>query len=243
MQQVKLNIEGLQADMQLRSWEEAHGITLCCSILNEESNLESFIEYHSPYVNKIVVIDGGSVDRSVAIASKYADVIKVVKFNGHYANQKNRAIELAKTDWVLFLDPDERMSPKALVQLSAMISQDSYDCFSFPRNNFINNVPDNSKGFDYQDRMFRSYCRYVRATHEEIVGFKSRHKFDDMEMAMDHRKPMDRHVKRNNTYTLFDLFHINELGFPGCQTSKTFSDKYGVALKSMQNMLTPEQPK
>jgi glycosyltransferase involved in cell wall biosynthesis len=237
MKSVKVNIEGLHAEMEMRLWDEFHGITLCCAILNEEDNLAAFINHHKSFVNKIVIIDGGSVDKSTSIASKYADTLKLIKFAGHYGNQKNRAIEQATTDWVLFLDPDERLSEKCMASLKDMINQDEYDCFSFPRINYIGGEIDEAKGLDHQDRLFRSYCRYIRATHEEIVGFKNRHRTDDTEMCIHHSKPFDRHAKRNNSYILFDAVHLNEMGSPGCQTEKSFHDKYSNLIGTVNHFL------
>lgn len=236
MRAIKLNIEGLMMEAQLRDWNELHGITLCCAILNEASNLEGFLNHHKASVDSIVIIDGGSSDNSAYIASQHADTVKLIKFKGHYGNQKNRAIEEAYTDWVLFLDPDERLSSAALSQLRSMIEQEEFDCYSFPRNNFIDGVADNSNGKDYQDRLFRSYCRYVRATHEEVVGFKSKHLCEETGVFIDHHKPSQRHSIRNNSYTVFDAVHMNELGLPGNQTKETFSRKYSSAIETARRM-------
>jgi glycosyltransferase involved in cell wall biosynthesis len=237
MKSVKINIEGLHAEMCVRDWEEFHGITLCCAVLNEEANMKDFMEHHKPYVKSIVVVDGGSVDKTVSIASKYADTMKSIKFAGHYGNQKNRAIELADTDWVLFLDPDERLSKKCLQGLDEMINQDEHDCFSFPRINYVENEIDISRGGDHQDRLFRTYCRYIRATHEEIVGFKNRSRTDDISLAIEHRKPFERHSKRNNSYILFDAVHMNELGSPGAQTESSFKSRYKNLISTASSFL------
>jgi hypothetical protein len=55
-----------------------------------------------------------------------------------------------------------------------MIDQDEFDCYAFPRKNFIDGIPDQSHLLDYQDKLYRSYCRKIRPVHEEIVGWKKR---------------------------------------------------------------------
>ena len=231
------NIEGVPVNYKLRSWDSLHGVTLCCSILNEQDNLAAFLEHHKKYVNEIVIVDGGSIDRSLSIAMKYTKNYKVIKFDGHYANSKNRAIEMANTDWVLFLDPDERLMVNSLDIIKNAINQDIYDCFSLPRKNFVDGVQDLSHGFDYQDRLFRSYCRYIRPVHEELVGYKNKANCDaNAPEYILHTKTGIRHEGRNANYDRFEMLHANEIGFPGCQTKETFAKKFEHYLHTMENI-------
>lgn len=219
--------EGLSIIFEKKEWGDIHGITLCCAILNEEENLQSFIDWHKPYVDNIVAVDGGSIDNSFSIASKNGASTKIVKFSGHYGNQKNRAIELSMNDWVLFLDPDERLSKEAMAELRKLIDQDEVDCYSFPRHNFVDEFQDISHGSDHQDRLFRSYCRYVRPTHEELVGYKSKKVIDDTSaFFIDHRKKGDRHVLRNSHYHMFDYVFLREFGAPGSQKKESFEKHF-----------------
>ena len=53
-------------------------VVMCCT-LNEERNIERYCEVYSRFANKIVICDGGSTDRTVAIASRFKKV-RVVHF-------------------------------------------------------------------------------------------------------------------------------------------------------------------
>ena len=226
MNHMAINAEGVIIPTATSVWSDYHGITLCCSILNEEENIVDFIKWHKPYVDNLVIIDGGSSDNSFILASKYTEDIKIMKFGGHYGNQKNRAIELAKNDWVLFLDPDERMSKHSLMNLKDLINQDKYDSYSFPRKNYVDDVQDLSHGADHQSRLFRSYCRYIRPVHEELVGFKNRFVFEDSDYSIVHSKKQARHDSRNKLYTLFELLNVREMGSPGSQTEVSFKKRF-----------------
>ena len=58
----------------------------------------------------LVVVDSATRDRSAEIARRYADQVVVRPFHG-FPHQRNAALELAETDWVLFVDADERVLP------------------------------------------------------------------------------------------------------------------------------------
>ena len=209
----------------LRSYDEMHGITLCSIVLNEEENIVEFIEHHKPYVRDIVIIDGGSKDNTMELSVDYANVLKKISFTGHYGNQKNRAIEQAVTDWVLFVDADERMNEQSLKSLQGLIDQDEFDSYAFPRKNFVDDVYDEEHYPDFQIRLFRAYCRYVRPVHEELVGFHNRKELGD-DMAMIHSKKSDRHNNRNKAYDSFAAKYINEAGKPSEQTKENFIGAY-----------------
>ena len=75
---------------------------------NEEKNVARVIE-SLRCCDEILVLDSGSNDRTVEIASKLG--ARVVESSWHgYAAQKNIAVELAANDWVLALDADESLS-------------------------------------------------------------------------------------------------------------------------------------
>ena len=59
--------------------------------------------------DEILVLDSGSNDRTVEIASKLGARVEEASWHG-YAAQKNIAAELATHDWILALDADESLS-------------------------------------------------------------------------------------------------------------------------------------
>jgi glycosyltransferase involved in cell wall biosynthesis len=75
---------------------------------NEERNIARVIE-SLRCCDEILVLDSGSNDRTVEIASKLGARVEEASWHG-YAAQKNIAAELASYDWVLSLDADESLS-------------------------------------------------------------------------------------------------------------------------------------
>ena len=223
MQRVQLKSDGLEFMLMSREWEEYHGITAAFIALNEEENIIEFLQHIRPLVKRIVMIDGGSVDSTVALAEPYVDALKVIPFKGHFAEQKNEAMKLVYTDWTLFLDPDERFSDEAYKQIPGMIEQDGIDCYKFPRRELIDGQENTEPYPDIQARLFRTYCRFIRPIHEEVVGWKECKELDkDSTFDIVHHKKSYRHQERNGAYPIFGMHYAHELGKPGEQMKDTF---------------------
>ena len=223
MRKVLLESDNKEFYLTDRSWEECHGITAAFITLNEEENIVDFINHLRPLVDRIVMIDGGSVDNTVDLAEPLVDALKIVPFKGHFAGQKNEALKISYTDWTLFLDPDERLSDYVASDIRNMIDQDEVDCYKFPRREFIDGIERTKTYPDLQARLFRTYCRFVRPTHEELVGWKNCKELDvDSKFDIVHNKIESRHNERNGAYPVFALHYLHEYGKPGEQTVGTF---------------------
>ena len=75
------------------------------------------------FADEIVVVDMGSTDATVAIASEYTDRVAVRDGGPHrliHAN-KNVGFELAKGPWILNLDADERLTPELRDEILAVL--------------------------------------------------------------------------------------------------------------------------
>ena len=72
---------------------------------------------------EIVVVDDGSTDNNVEVVqSLHSNQIRIVrKENGGVASARNRGIEEAKGDWIVFFDADDTMYPNALEEYAKMI--------------------------------------------------------------------------------------------------------------------------
>jgi glycosyltransferase involved in cell wall biosynthesis len=83
-------------------------ITATIITLNEERNIARAME-SLRCCDQILVLDSGSVDRTVELAAKLGATVVEQSWPG-YATQKNRAAEQAAHDWILSLDADEALS-------------------------------------------------------------------------------------------------------------------------------------
>jgi glycosyltransferase involved in cell wall biosynthesis len=100
--------------------------------LNEERNLPRAIE-SLRCCDEIVVVDSGSIDRTVEIALKLGAHVIESPWPG-YAAQKNFAAEKASHDWILSLDADESLSEALEGEIWRIKKQGpEFDAYTMPR--------------------------------------------------------------------------------------------------------------
>lgn len=73
---------------------------------DEEDCIAKAVESCLPFADEIVVVDGGSDDRTVEIAQQLGAIVYHNAWPG-YATQRNFAAAQAKHDWIFFIDADE----------------------------------------------------------------------------------------------------------------------------------------
>lgn len=93
-------------------------ITATVISFNEERRIAAALESLS-WADEIVVVDSGSTDRTVEIASGFTDRILHNPWPG-YAAQKNHAAAAASFDWIFSLDADEVVTDRLASSLCAL---------------------------------------------------------------------------------------------------------------------------
>ena len=109
------------------------------------------------WVDEIIVVDSGSTDGTVELCRQYTDKIMVTDWPG-FGPQKNRAVEMAASEWVLSLDADERVSPELCEEMrAAMADPGNRAAFAMPRRSSFCGKPMRHSGWwpDYVTRLFR----------------------------------------------------------------------------------------
>ncbi|HEX3685299.1 MAG TPA: glycosyltransferase family 2 protein [Bryobacteraceae bacterium] len=99
---------------------------------NEERNIARVIE-SLRCCDEILVLDSGSNDRTVEIATNLGARVVEASWHG-YAAQKNIAAELAANDWILSLDADESLSEALEAEIwQIKKSGPKFDGYTVPR--------------------------------------------------------------------------------------------------------------
>ncbi len=88
---------------------EMNLLTVCIVAQNEQENLPRVLGSVQGIADEIVVVDGGSQDRTQEVARQYGAKVIERPFTNH-ADQKNFAASLASHDWIFLLDADEELS-------------------------------------------------------------------------------------------------------------------------------------
>jgi glycosyltransferase involved in cell wall biosynthesis len=104
--------------------------------LNEEANLPRTLASVA-WADEIVVVDSGSTDATCAIAQSHGARFVTESWRG-FAAQKNFALSLCTSEWVLSLDADEAVSPELAASIQkAIATPPSHTAYALPRRNFF----------------------------------------------------------------------------------------------------------
>ena len=134
-------------------------LSLCIAVYNEEKNLHYPMDSAYDIADEVIIVDGGSTDKTVEIAKSYGKKVKIINSDNPIMFHKNKqkAIEAAKGEWILQLDADEVLSQE-LKQEIVKLTQGSEDLAAYwiPRKNwFLTGFL--MKGGQYPDYTIRLY--------------------------------------------------------------------------------------
>ena len=123
---------------------------------NEERTIGRVLDAVSAVADEMLVVDSGSDDKTIEIANEKGALVVHQDWLG-YAGQKNFALSLAKSDWLLSLDADEIMTPEAVAEVKEIASGETAgkcDGYKIPRVLYIGEHPVRHGGF-YPDAQLR----------------------------------------------------------------------------------------
>ncbi len=113
-------------------------ISVAIATFNEEKNIGPCLETVKDWVSEIVVVDGGSTDKTVAIAEKYGAKVTTTDNPPIFHINKQKAIDQCSGDWILQLDADEIVTPELRDEIKKIIKQDRAKAGYFlPRRNYF----------------------------------------------------------------------------------------------------------
>lgn len=131
-------------------------ITANIITLNEEKHIAEVIKSVQRVCDEVLVVDSLSTDRTCEIAESLGAKVVKQAYLGD-GPQKAFGAPLAKNDWILSIDADERLDENAVEAIKNLdLDTTSYDAFSFARKTFVGK---NFIKLWYPDRVTRLYNR------------------------------------------------------------------------------------
>jgi glycosyltransferase involved in cell wall biosynthesis len=85
-------------------------LSVVLATFNEEKNLSDCLESIKDIADEIIIVDGSSSDKTIEIAKKFNAKIIITDNPPIFHINKQKALDLAKNEWILQLDADERVS-------------------------------------------------------------------------------------------------------------------------------------
>lgn len=100
---------------------------------NEEKNIEEAIN-SVKFSDQIIVVDAASTDKTVEIAKNLGAETIVSSFDS-FSKQREAGINLVKSDFIFYLDADERVSDTLRGEIETILTIDARDVYKIGRQN------------------------------------------------------------------------------------------------------------
>ncbi len=134
-------------------------ITVIIPTYNEENYIQDCLRSVS-FADQIIIIDSFSSDKTLEFTKEFECEIIQRKFD-NFSNQKNEAIKLAKSDWILFIDADERVTEKLKYEIKETLENPKHQAYKIKFPHF------------YMNRfLYHTENRVVRLVKNENIHFE-----------------------------------------------------------------------
>jgi (heptosyl)LPS beta-1,4-glucosyltransferase len=122
------------------------------------------------WCDEVVVFDCYSEDETTALAEAAGARVIQHPFRD-FAQQRNAALDAVESDWVFFVDADERATPELGREIRQVIEREDVNGWWVPRHNYIFGRLTRGAGYfpDYQMRLLRAGCGHYERPASEIV--------------------------------------------------------------------------
>lgn len=150
-------------------------ISVCMIAKNEDNHIEECLKRLKPCKFEVIVVDTGSVDRTVEIAQRYANKIFHFAWCDDFSAARNFSIQQASNDWVLIIDCDEYLENVNFADLEEALDRNSRSVGMIVRNNPYSVQGVRSIMSERIGRLFnRRYCHFEGIIHEQVYTLDGR---------------------------------------------------------------------
>ena len=169
---------------------------------NEEKFIADAVK-SALFADEVLVLDSGSTDHTVTIAEASGATVLQQEWLG-FGAQKNRAVSLAKHDWVFVLDADERITFELQKEIEQILKSPDAEGYFIPRINYFWGKAIKTCGL-YPDYTIRLFNRIKGSFNEvpvhESVQLKGRAGY--LSYAMKHfaYESIDEFITKQNRYS------------------------------------------
>ena len=141
-------------------------ISVCMIVKDEEHNLGRCLKSIQKIAYQIIVVDTGSSDKTKDIAGSYGAEIYDHKWKNDFAEAKNRCLEYARGDWLLFLDADEELAAGSVDTLKEDMGQTNILVYRVR----LKNIDSPLTGYNYVPRLVRNApgLHFIGKIHETM---------------------------------------------------------------------------
>ena len=134
-------------------------LSVCLIVKDEQAVLERCLNCVSKFADEIVVVDTGSVDRTVDIAKRFTDKVYFFKWCDDFSAARNYAFDRAGCDLVMWIDADDYITDENCAKICKL--KNSFDGFDMAVLPYAAAFDGEKPTFLYdRERIFRRDKRY-----------------------------------------------------------------------------------
>jgi len=181
-------------------------VSVVINALNAQEYIRDCLESVT-WADEIVVLDMCSDDRTAKICAQYAVRFIPIERQDYVEEARNAGLDAATGDWILALDPDERVPPKLAALVPTLIEDGNVSAYDIPRKNYIFGEWIRTMHWwpDYQCRLLRKgKARWKGIIHEtpDVEGEIRRVPLDpDLALVHINYTSVSLFVEKLNRYT------------------------------------------
>ncbi len=140
---------------------ERANLSLCMITKNEQDTIADAIGSVRGVVSQIIVADTGSTDKTVDIARTLGAQVFSHEWRDDFSSARNFSIAQATSDWIMFIDADEVISPVDTAKIPHLCENYNLTGYIFSQRNYTD---------DHKRQNF-VYCENRYPTYEKAVGY------------------------------------------------------------------------
>lgn len=168
---LKEDVQGIMKRNQQIFGKKHPRIKVIAISKNEELAIKGYFTQFAHVTRDWCLFDTGSTDKTIEIAKSIGVKVETGQL-GDFATARNKALELfgKDADWVIMLDPDERLDHHTIRNIKELVFRTEFDIFLSPLDAIY---PDGSRrDFVPKPFLFRSNSeiRWTFLVHEKLIG-------------------------------------------------------------------------
>lgn len=205
-------------------------ITLSMIVKNEEKYLADCLESVKSVVDHIVIVDTGSTDNTLEIAKSYNADVYHFDWVDDFSAARNFALSRSASDWILYLDADERLDKNSHNLLKKIVADDEKlgvrcKIYNIDEINKKPKIQNSTRLFKYSNKI-----KFTGKAHEQIESslLENGYKIIDSDLWINHlgynidKNGLVKKAERNLKLLIAE-YKENPIGYYAFQIANTYN--------------------
>ena len=188
-------------------------LTVAIITLNAASQLKPCLDSVG-FAGEVLLVDSGSTDGTAELARAAGARVETKEWLG-FGRQKAHAVSIARNDWVLCLDADERVTEALAQSIRKEMASPRYHAYRMPRRNrFLGRWLAHGEGYpDYSLRLFhRAHAGWSSdEVHEAVLTTVDVGRLEG-DLLHDSAEDVATYIAKQNRYTSLQAKSMFEQG-------------------------------